>query len=511
MASTANEIEISDERLAAIEAFNRGVRAMEEGLSDAAVAEWKAAWTADRGIVTAARNLLAYYIEQGAYAEGERICRDLLEQDPFDTDALIRHAALLRRLGRNEASCEAYKRAISIYPYYRHWYDELAEVLDLIGDVEEASRWRERGMTLDADMAEMAYDDAVRHLRRGNAEVAVACLQAVIEDFPANTDARLALATGLERLGRVEEALEEYAKALELTDVAQARIHFRRAKLLLRLNRRDDAVLDLEFALDHEPRYGRAIKLMRRVDPWSTALNNVSDKGASPGASGLLAAARPDQPGTHEPVDATGGQPRTVRADAPRLLPPDKFLAWDRQVYHVLTQALSIAGPTGRPGRVGLVIEPLAELAPAMTTVLNFIRRPEFGLNLLANPNWPRVAWLEMELEAGSAPGGVSSGGWLGTPGGPEVTFAGWGTPADGLPIDDALQALRDAGGDDGFNVILVAGSGRVRADQNDTVRHLRRLPCFQLVMLRPQHAAPDLSLRLQGIAPNWVEISLPR
>ena len=249
----------------AIQAYNEGVRAMREGDTDTAAARWKDAASTDPGMIPAMHNLVVYYEERDRTAEVIETYEAMLAYDPFDTDALIRLAAALRRAGRVEEAIARYEQAIAIYPYFRFWYDELATLHDSIGQTDEGETWRTRSQSLACDEAEMAFEDGVRQQRANNAELATAIFEAVLEELPANLDARLRLARCMAATGRDDDAIAQLDEAFELTDSAPALVLVHRAELHAAAGRNEPALHDLQAALDAVPNFGRAQRLLDRL------------------------------------------------------------------------------------------------------------------------------------------------------------------------------------------------------------------------------------------------------
>lgn len=251
---------------AAVRAYNEGVRAIQEGDSDAAAASWKRAVTLDPGMTPALRNLVVYHEERDQTSEVIRAYDAILSFDPFDTESLIRQASAHRRAGNLGAAIENYERAIGIYPYFRFWYEELATLFDQSDRPDDGELWRQRARDLDSDAAEMAFEDAVRQQREGNAELAKTIFEAVLEEQPANLEARVRLATLLVGAGDLDAAMEHLGVAFELTDAAPALVLFHRARLHAAAGRTQEAVIDLEMALDAEPDYGRARRMLESLE-----------------------------------------------------------------------------------------------------------------------------------------------------------------------------------------------------------------------------------------------------
>lgn len=458
--------------VAAIHAFNEGVRAMRAGDVDVAVQRWEAALDAYPGMVPAARNLVVYYEEKGDYERVSELYGRMLVFDPYDTEALIRQANALRHLTRLDEAAANYERAISIYPYYRWWYDEFAEILQSMDRAADAAMWRGRASSLGADEAEMAFEDGVKHLRDGNFELAATIFEAVLEELPANLEARLYAARCYGKAGEDQKALEHFALALELTDAAPARVHLERARFHLDRDNLEAARTDAEFACEHDRDYGRA-RIM---------LDSLASKVPTPAS-----------------------EPHIVTHDAPELAPIDTSAPWGEQVRQLTRQAMSVASRTGRPGRIALLFERDASTAPLATETLEVLTSREFGLY---GEDTQRLYAVVGQDQASSNAAGIDWEGWIDATSIGHVASSSWRASSGGIAIDRMLEAAALAVGADGFNLVLIVGTGMVRPDQTGTVGFMRRLPCYQVALIAPAHASNDLSLRLQSIAPNWTVVA---
>ena len=455
----------------AIQAFNEGVRAMRSGETEVAVQRWEAALASYPGMTPAARNLVVFFEEQEAHDRVAEVYGEMLRFDPYDTDSLIRQAAALRRLQREADAIQNYERAISIYPYCRWWYDELADLLASIERGAEADTWRSRAESLGADEAEMAFEDGVRHMREGNHALAATIFEAVLEELPANLEARLYAARSQDATGNHEAALEHFALALRYTDAAPARVHLERARYHLKRDDFQAALTDLEFACEHDPTYGRARALLDSVAPL---------------------------------VSESGSVPVLIMHDAPSFEPVDRAQPWVDQVAHVVRQALGVASRQGRPGRLAIFFERDASVAPLAAELIEVVTAREFGLY---GKGSQRVFGVLGQDQASSNAGGIAWEGWLDEESVHYLNPSSWRAASGGIAIDRMLESASRAVGEDGFNLVLIVGTGLVRHDQTETVGLMRRLPCYQVVEVSQPNASKDLALRLQAIAPNWFSI----
>ncbi|MCB9532445.1 MAG: tetratricopeptide repeat protein [Myxococcales bacterium] len=511
----------------AIAEFNAGVRAQRAGDGATAVAHWTRAVTLDPEMVPALRNLAVAYDEARNPERVAAVYAQVLAVDPFDTDALIRQAAAYRQLGDYAPAVANYERAIAVYPYFRFWYDELGDLLELAGDLGGAAAWRDRAAGLDSDEAEMAFEDGIRQLRAGNPDLAAAIFEAVIDDHPGNLDARLQLGRVLHTLGRTSEALEHIAAGVELAGVGRARLLVERARILEDLGREGDAAAELDVALAEEPGYGLARRLRARLGagaPAGRARGGVTgaspvarsaDSGAasSPGMEASPAAA-PDAPASPPPTSVSIAKVRSASQAAgtsalgamaaPSFAAPDAERPWLEQVRFVARQALGVPSPSGVPGNVAVLMEAAEPVAMVADAILQLLARPELGL---VAGGESRVYCVEADTRAGETELGIRAEGWLGRDF-REPRYARWSLASDGMPIDRMLEAATLAVGSEGFNVVFVIGTGGARAGQDATASYLRPLPTYQVALVQSATGPSELAGRFDGVAPNFVVLS---
>jgi len=504
-----------DMRAEAITAFNAGVRAMSEGQTNAAVAEWERAYKLDWTVAPAVHNLAVYYETDGNDARAVELYDRLRGLDPFDTRVLVRQAVALRRLGRMDEAVANYERAISIYPFFRFWYQDLAAILETSGDIEGAAIWKERAEQLDTDDVELAYQDGVKHLRVENYPLAAACFEAVLEDCPANLDARIKLAAAYGAQGQHEEAIAQLSEGLELTDTAAALVHYHRARHLLALNRTGEALTDIEFALDHEPTFGRARLLASQIAPQEsgTSMSNIS-AGSFEAHFDAFEDSFDDTSLTNDATqildDATNPLPDGEDLENIRTTiagkKPSPTAPWSDHVIHYIQRAAVEGASAGRPARIACILERHRALAPAADRLAEIFYTPE--LSKLPGGSQP-VYIVEPEHTPGTGVRGIIKSGWLGDPSYPEIVTDDWTNAIDGIPIDFVLTDIARAAGKTGFDLLILLATGRVRPDQTATLQAVRSVPCPMYVMLAPAGRAADLGTRLNGIAAGWTEISI--
>jgi tetratricopeptide (TPR) repeat protein len=470
-----------ENRVDATLAFNAGVQAMQQGDDATAIAHWQRAAELDVTLVPAVHNLIVYHEDREQFEKVAELYALLLDLNPYDTRSLIRQAAALRRLGRLAPAISNYERAIGIYPWFRHWYQELANLLDQADQHGAAEEWRARAGQLDTEEAEMACEDGTRQLRKGNLPLAIACFEAVLEDYPSNNDVRVKLAQALEHSGDTAGALAHYAICLEHAGDTPALVHFHRARTLLALGRDHEAATDLQIALDHAPGFGRARFLLAQIDLTHSETPTLP-------------------PGTVAPI--ANQAPRRTSAGTAAQQVARRLAPWEEPLMDLLRQVAARPAPLGGPVRFAVVVEPHASLAPVAMRLADMFQALELPVE--SGYVLP-VLVVESEARPGEGMVGVNRAGWLGSDALPDVRVMGWNPVTSGLPLDQALSAVANTH-PDGFNAIVVLGTGRARGDQPSLARVVRSIACPLYIHLAPPGNPGETAARLQPLAQAWSE-----
>lgn len=476
-------------RSQSIEAFNAGVRAMVAGDGATAARAWEAASGADAALVPAHYNIAIWHEERNDWARAGAAWKRLLAADPYDTRALVRLSVALRSQGDAAGALKVLEVAVRLYPYFKSWYDDMAALLDQVGRSGEATMWRSRGEKLDTDAVEMALDDGVRNLRQGNWDLACACLEAILEDWPENVDARIRLAQAQAGSGQIEAAVASLRAALQHADAGPARVHYQLGRILAHAGQTEAAVGELQRALKLEPNYGLANELLARLRFSPGTPDAQRSNPSSSVRTGAMSA--------YVRVDSATSNP--PHGEPPVFAAPDVTQPWEDRVRSLIRQASLLPGPTGRPPRVALIVERNSALAPLAAHVAAVLSGPE----LTKMPDGAQPVFV---VESDVRPGEVA-GGWLGSDAYPTLDVARWPQHSEPLAIDELLAAVSRAAGTDGFNLVLIVSSGRVRPDQNNTSRAIRGIQAYQFASVAPTGRSTDLALRFGGVAPNWAEI----
>jgi superkiller protein 3 len=208
-----------------------------------------------------------------------------LELDPKMLEAMIHRARILRSLGRDADARRACAEAIQKGPRFVDGYLLAAELVLEAGRPDDALGYCDKALALHAGEPEAwrlkaaAHEKAGRasaaavclglhHLHRGAPEQALADMEAVIAKEPGFVHAWTHKGAALERLGRLEEALAAYDRAIEL-DPRDSKVHLARGLLLHeRLNRGLDGITALKKAVGLDAKRWNDLPetLQKRID-----------------------------------------------------------------------------------------------------------------------------------------------------------------------------------------------------------------------------------------------------
>lgn len=205
----------------------------------------------------------------GHAAQAEAICRQILELDPNQPDALSRLGALAFSAGRLDEALVFFDRAIAARPGDAAGQRNRAMVLAALGRIDEAIAAVRQALVLRADFAEAWLDLGIALRQTGHADEAIAAMRRAVELRPEYAEALNTLGVALAQRGRRDEAAAAFGQALA------ARPDFPGAWNNLGNVLREQGKVDQAVAA-----FGRALALQPR---FAEALNNLGNALAAIG------------------------------------------------------------------------------------------------------------------------------------------------------------------------------------------------------------------------------------
>ncbi|TDJ31720.1 MAG: tetratricopeptide repeat protein [Gammaproteobacteria bacterium] len=224
--------------------------------------------------------------QQGNLREAANICRQVLEQEPDNVNAMHLLGIMEQENGQSQAAIDLFTRALEKNPEDPILYNNLAATFMSLGELEQAEKQLQKALDIDGTQAEsysnlgrLQYrlgklDDAEKNLqlalrvrpdyplalntrglvelRQGKVEQAIKTLKKSIEVDPDIPDSHLSLGKALQRQDAPGLAIQCFENALELQgDYLEAQIALAGAQMQACLM--DAASATLRKALKHNP------------------------------------------------------------------------------------------------------------------------------------------------------------------------------------------------------------------------------------------------------------------
>lgn len=245
--------------------YDRGVRLLDQGLYQEAIAEFEQVSPSDPAVYRLARFHLgqAYaelgqrYMQGGLLERAEAALRHALEIHPRFADLHYHLGVVLRQQGRLEEAIDSLQQALSINP--RFAYAKLHLGICYLQQGRSTEGWQtvQEALALEPRLSTSAYEYALRHWEAGEISATIHALEQLrvseVEDVHFHTR----LGDDLYRRGMYEKAVEEYQKALHVNG-AYPDLYNRLGVALMACGKHQEAEQALRRALQINPRYAEA-------------------------------------------------------------------------------------------------------------------------------------------------------------------------------------------------------------------------------------------------------------
>ena len=203
------------------------------------------------------RDAVAHF-QAGRLAEAERLCAEVLTQEPRNIIALHVLGVVHCQGGDLARGAELIGEAVRAGPGNAAAHYDLGKVWLAQGKPEDAAAAFAKALKINPKFAEAHNNLGNAHREQGRIEDAVAAYEESLAINPNFAEAHNNLGNALRELGRLADAAAAYGKALALNpDFAEA--HFNRGNLHLDQDELEDAVAAYEEALARRPDYGEAM------------------------------------------------------------------------------------------------------------------------------------------------------------------------------------------------------------------------------------------------------------
>ena len=196
---------------------------------------------------SASENLLArakQAHQKSDHHAADKLYNQLLKREPDNVDVLHFYGVLQYQHGDQAMGISMVRRAIALQPDYADAYNNLGNMLKLEGRLEEAEASYVRSLELSPTVVDSMINLGVlARSRQAYKESEQWCRKAIAHN-PEHPLSYVNLASVLEQQGKPAEALDAVQISIQKTiqiNASDEQLHYRRANILLRLGRTDDA------------------------------------------------------------------------------------------------------------------------------------------------------------------------------------------------------------------------------------------------------------------------------
>jgi tetratricopeptide (TPR) repeat protein len=204
-----------------------------------------------------AMQLALEHHKAGRIADAERIYRQVLTQQPANSEALHLLGVLAHQNGRLDTGIELIQRAIAISPSHAHYHNNLGNVLRAKGLSGEAITAYRKAVQLKPDYPEAYYNLGIALRDTGQLDEAVAAYRKAVHLKPDYAAAENNMGNALREKGLFDEAITAFRRALRL-DPDKAETYNNFGATLREKGLLDDAVATLGQAIRLKPDFVEA-------------------------------------------------------------------------------------------------------------------------------------------------------------------------------------------------------------------------------------------------------------
>jgi tetratricopeptide (TPR) repeat protein len=240
---------------------------LERGQLNEAIANYREALEIKPDAAPVQSNLGNALLRDGQVEEAVVHLQKALQIDPAYAEAYNYMGNALMKKGQAGEAIRYYQKAVQLNTSYADPYNNLGVAFLRNGQVDQAIASYKKAVTINPGSAEMQYNLGNALAREGNWAEAIACYQAALSaerDSVKAAKIRNNLGAALERLGKSDEALEQFSQAVQING-NYPEAHCNLGRMLAQLGRRDEAVAHLREALRLKPGYEEARKQVREL------------------------------------------------------------------------------------------------------------------------------------------------------------------------------------------------------------------------------------------------------
>lgn len=240
---------------------------LEKGDLNGAIAHYKEAFEIQPDVAQIQSNLGNALVRAGEVEEAIAHLQKALQIDPGYAEAYNFFGNALMKKGQAAEAVRYYEKAVELDTSYADAHNNLAVAFLRNGEFEQAIAHYKQAVAIKPGSAEMQFNLGNALARKGDWAGAIACYEAALstEHDPVKAaKVRNNLGGALERIGKSDEAFEQFTKAVQSNE-SYPEAHCNLARMLAQQGRRDEAVAHLKEALRLRPGYEQAKQQLREL------------------------------------------------------------------------------------------------------------------------------------------------------------------------------------------------------------------------------------------------------
>jgi tetratricopeptide (TPR) repeat protein len=240
---------------------------LDSGQLKEAIAHYREALEIKPNVAQVQSNLGNALLREGEVEEAIVHLQRALQIDPAYAEAYNHMGSALMKKGQAGEAIGYYQKAVQLNTSYADAYNNLGVAFLRNGQVDEAIAYYKKAVAINPESAEMQYNLGNTLARKGNWAEAIICYQAALSterDSVKAAKVRNNLGAALEKLGKSDEALEQFSEALQING-NYPEAHCNLGRMLAQRGRRDEAVAHLREAVRLKPGYEEARKQLREL------------------------------------------------------------------------------------------------------------------------------------------------------------------------------------------------------------------------------------------------------
>jgi len=240
---------------------------LERGQLNEAIVHYREALAIKPDVAEVQSNLGNALVREGSVEEATVHLQKALQINPVYAEAYNYMGNALIKKGQAAEAIGYYQKAVEFNTSYADAQNNLGAAFLRNGQVEQAIAHYKEAVAIKPGSGEMQLNLGNALARTGNWADAITCYQAALSaglDSVKAAKVRNNLGGALERIGRPDEALEQFSEALQING-NYPEAHCNLARMLTQRGRRDEAVAHLREALRLRPGYEEARKQLSEL------------------------------------------------------------------------------------------------------------------------------------------------------------------------------------------------------------------------------------------------------